>query len=318
MNTKTHTDIKRLRWIENYLPAHLRPYAYLMRLDRPIGIWLLLFPSWWSILLSSGDNVAYYDTIRACLLFSIGAIVMRGAGCVINDIWDRDLDKSVERTRTRPLAAGTVTPRQAIYFLATLLLFGLVVLLQFNFLTVCLGFLSIPLIITYPLMKRYTWWPQAFLGLTFNFGALMGWAAMTGTLPLPAYILYAACIFWTLGYDTIYAHQDKEDDVMAGIKSTAIYFGEDSPLWVCRFYALSSFLFFIALTTGQDAISIDSILAFLFLIPMLHLYWQIKVWEPYAQESSLRIFKSNRDYGFIMTIACLICWLVNLAYSSFF
>jgi 4-hydroxybenzoate polyprenyltransferase len=290
VNTKTHTDIKRLLWIER-LPVQMRPYAYLMRIDRPIGIWLLLLPGLWSIFLSNSDNVS---KLWASLLFTFGAVVMRAAGCIVNDLWDRDLDRLVERTRSRPIASGAVTVRNAIIFLATLLLIGLLVLVQFNAATIILGILTLPLILAYPLMKRVTWWPQAFLGLTFNFGALMGWSAMTGTIGLPAILLYIGGIFWTLGYDTVYAHQDKEDDLMAGIKSTALKFGDQSKAWIARFYAAASACFFLALMTAQG-----SLIAILFMLPMLHLAWQVRRWNPQSPESSLAMFKSNRDFGLL-------------------
>ena len=215
----------------------MQPYALLMRLDRPIGWWLLLLPGWWAIVLASGGvmnmNIKSWALMAA---FLIGAVVMRGAGCVVNDIWDRDLDKMVERTRERPLASGAVSVKQAAAFLSLLLMIGAAILLSMNMLTIMLGLLSLPLIALYPAMKRITYWPQLFLGLTFNFGALMGWAAVTGELSAAPLFLYLGGIFWTIGYDTIYAHQDKEDDALAGIKSTALKFGNRSKLWVSGFY----------------------------------------------------------------------------------
>ena len=277
----------------------MRPYAYLMRLDRPIGIWLLLLPGFWSITLAS-DGISHFGSHewRIIALFIIGAIIMRGAGCVVNDLWDRDLDKMVERTKNRPLASGAVSTRKGIVFLATLLLIGLVILLQFNVTTIILGIITIPLIMSYPLMKRFTWWPQAFLGLTFNFGALMGYSAITGQISLPSALLYLGGIFWTLGYDTIYAHQDKEDDIMAGIKSTALKFGENSKIWVGGFYALSTAsilgAYIIAGNTYTTSI--------LILIPALHFAWQLQAWNPNNQSSSLSIFKSNQITGLLILL----------------
>lgn len=291
MNTKIHTDIKREGWVEKLLPPLLRPYAALARLDRPIGIWLLLLPGWWAIILASGgatrmDGAGW----KIFALFGIGAIVMRAAGCVVNDLWDRDLDRQVARTSARPLASGEVRVRQAAGFLAALLGLGLIILLQMNALTVLLGVLSLPLIATYPLMKRFTWWPQLFLGFTFNFGALMGWSAVTGAIEFPAMLLYAGGIFWTLGYDTIYAHQDKEDDALAGIKSTALLFGVESKKFVSVFFSIAYVLIF---TASQS----------LFLIPAaLHLAWQLRAWKPDDAESSLRVFKSNRDFGILVLL----------------
>ncbi len=227
---------------------------------------------------------------------------MRGAGCVVNDLWDRDLDKLVERTKNRPIASGAVSTKAGLLFLATLLLIGLIILLQFNLVTVILGCLVVPLIISYPLMKRITWWPQAFLGLTFNFGALMGWSAITGEITAPAILLYIGGIFWTLGYDTIYAHQDKEDDAMAGIKSTALKFGKYSKLWVSIFYTLSILLILFAniLTDGLGLASA------LIIIPALHFAWQIYKWEQDNQSSSLYIFKLNQITGLLI----LLCFAI--------
>lgn len=286
-----HTDIKREGWVEKLLPPVLRPYAALARLDRPIGIWLLLLPGWWAILLASNKPTRMDGEVWEFLvLFGIGAVVMRAAGCVVNDLWDRDLDRQVGRTSLRPLASGEVTVRQAVIFLAALLVAALVILLQFNALTILLGVLSLPLIAVYPLMKRFTWWPQLFLGFTFNFGALMGWSAVTGSVDFPALLLYAGGIFWTLGYDTIYAHQDKEDDALAGIKSTALLFGEKSRRYVAAFFCIAYVLIF---TASQS----------LFLIPAaLHLAWQLYAWKPDDAESSLRTFKSNRDFGILVLL----------------
>ncbi len=303
VNTKTHTDIKKLIWIEQFIPKSVRPYAYLMRIDRPIGVWLLLLPGLWGIVLASGGLSSMSARhLYYIFLFIIGSILMRGAGCVINDLWDRDLDKMVERTKGRPLASGLVTVKQGVWFLATLLLIGFVILLQFNITTIILGCLTVPLIISYPLMKRITWWPQAFLGLTFNFSALMGWSAVNGDVSASALLLYGAGIFWTLGYDTIYAHQDKDDDVMAGIKSTALKFGDNSKIWVGGFYALS--LIFII-----EAAYIANGLSYLLMFatfPALHLVWQIKSWKPDNQTSSLKIFRSNRDLGLMVLVLFLI------------
>lgn len=302
VNTKAHTDIKRLVWVERFLPARFRPYAYLMRLDRPIGIWLLLLPSIWGIVHAT-PSFGTYALWKTVSLFCLGSVIMRGAGCVINDLWDKDLDRLVERTKHRPLASGIVSNRNAIAFLATLLLIGLCILLQFNGLTVFLGFLTIPLIVTYPLMKRITWWPQAFLGLTFNFGTLMGAAAITGTLTAPTILLYLAGIFWTLGYDTIYAHQDKEDDALAGIKSTALKFGVYSKQYVTLFFALTviCLLATLACTSG---LRVSCLLA---VLPAAHFIWQLRTWQPDDPASSLAIFKSNRLTG-LLILASLIAY----------
>lgn len=300
VNTNTHTDIKPPQWFESLLPADLHPYALLARLDRPIGIWLLLLPGWWGIVLASGG--LFHMGLKSwglMLLFGVGAIIMRAAGCVINDLWDRDLDKQVERTKARPLAAGTLNEKQAMIFLAGLLSAGLLILLTMNWTTIILGVLSIPLIVAYPYLKRITWWPQAFLGITFNFGALMGYSAVTGTLGFSALLLYLAGICWTLGYDTIYAHQDREDDAMAGIKSTARLFGEDSRRWVKSFYDLcAGFLVFAVLLQGGGLWGAIAIL-----MACSHLLWQMTEWQPEDPASSLRTFRANRDFGLLVLLA---------------
>lgn len=240
-------------------------------------------------------------TLYLFFLFLIGAVLMRGAGCVINDIWDQDLDKLVERTRTRPLAAGDVTRKQASLFLATLLLLSFIILLQLSFTAIVLGVLVLPLIVAYPFMKRITWWPQAFLGITFNFSALMGWAAVTNDISTTAILVYVSCLFWTIGYDTIYAHQDKEDDIIAGIKSTALKFGTYSKYWVSVFYILSFTCFFAALVS-MKAGTLSLALAPLLL---LHFLFQIYKWRPDCQSSSLKVFKSNLYAGLFMLYVSL-------------
>lgn len=302
MNTKTHTDIKPDHWIAK-LPGFARPYAYLIRFDRPVGIWLLLLPGWWAILLASGGVFAMNRMEWFIFaLFGVGAVVMRGAGCVVNDLWDRKLDRQVARTSQRPLAANQISLQDGLIFMAVLLLLGLAVLLQMNVITILLGVLVLPLIIIYPLMKRITWWPQAFLGLTFNFGALMGWSAVTGIVDTPAVWLYVSGIFWTLGYDTIYAHQDKEDDALAGVKSTALKLGDQSKKWVAGFYGVSFFFLLMAFWgASQTFLSV-----ILLLVAAGHLFKQVKTWQPDDPQNSLDLFKSNILYGFLVFLAaCL-------------
>lgn len=302
LNNKEHTDIKRLTRLESILPASARPYLYLLRLDRPVGVWLLLHPCLWSIALATGGINNF--TLGTCItisLFVLGAIIMRGAGCVINDLWDRDLDKMVERTKNRPLASGVISVKQGLAFLATLLLIGFIILLQFNYTTILLGCLSLPFIIAYPLMKRITWWPQTFLGLTFNFGALMGWAAVTGAIEAPAILLYIGGIFWTIAYDTVYAHQDKEDDAMAGIKSTARLFKENSKKWVSGFFVMALFLFAAAIITANGITPATALIG----LPAAHATRQMQKWNPEDNDSSLQTFKSNMLFGLTMLICCL-------------
>lgn len=288
------------------LPPAARPYALLMRLDRPIGWWLLLLPGWWAISLAAkGINGLTGFDVYLMILFFFGAIAMRGAGCIINDLWDRDLDAMVERTKARPLASGQVKIWQAAALLVFLLFFGLLVLVQTSGLAIWLGFLSMVFVLAYPYMKRITWWPQAFLGITFNFGVLIGWAAVTGGMSFTAVLMYVAAFFWTLGYDTIYAHQDKDDDRMIGIKSTALLFGERSKKWVAIFYAAAwSLLFLASYIAGSSLISLG-----LLILPGVHLMLQVILWNPDNPASSLRWFQSNRDCGLLFFLSFLLSGL---------
>lgn len=296
-----HTDIARHRWIER-LPSRIRPFFYLARIDRPIGIWLLLLPGWWGIILAVGGARGIdARTFELLILFAIGAIVMRAAGCVVNDLWDRDLDRKVARTRGRPLASGAVGMKSAFAFLAALLVAGFLILIQMPLVTILLGVLSLPLIAVYPLMKRITWWPQLFLGVTFNFGALMGWSAVTGTVGLAALCLYVAGIFWTLGYDTIYAHQDIEDDALAGIKSTARLFAERGKFWVVVFHGLTILFLCAAGVVAEAGTLYFLILAAASVFALrscLH-------WNPSDPASSLKVFRLARDFGVLIFIAAL-------------
>lgn len=290
------TDIRTDGWIDRFAPPTLRPYLKLARLDRPIGTWLLLFPCWWSLTLAGGGGL---PDLRLFVLFAVGAVVMRGAGCTINDILDRDFDAKVERTRLRPIPSGQVSVRQAFAFLALQMAIGLAVLLQMNGTTVLIGAASLILVFVYPLMKRITWWPQAFLGLTFNWGALVGWTAATGELALPAPILYVAGLFWTLGYDTIYAHQDKEDDVLIGVRSTALRLGAASPRWIAGFYAAAFALYAVAgWAAGMG-------FGFWLLLPLAgaQLVWQVATWRMDDPRDCLAKFKSNRWFGWLLLAA---------------
>lgn len=235
------TDIRRGNWVDRFLPSSLAPYARLARLHRPIGTWLLLFPGWWSLALAAPAK----PDLWLMGLFAVGALLMRGAGCTVNDIVDREFDGRVARTATRPIPSGAVSVRAAAIFLGLQLLLALIILLQMNRFAIALGAGSLALVATYPFMKRITYWPQAFLGLTFNWGALLGWAAATGRLEAPAFLLYAGGIAWTLFYDTIYAHQDKEDDALIGVKSTALKLGASTRPWLILF-AVVALAFWIA------------------------------------------------------------------------
>jgi 4-hydroxybenzoate polyprenyltransferase len=230
------SDILRDDWVERCLPRELRPYARLARLDRPIGTWLLLLPGWWGIALAAEG----WPNLRLLALFAAGAVAMRGAGCTVNDLADRHYDAEVARTRLRPLPSGAISVRQALVFLVLQAGLGAAVLFCLNRASILLGLTVIGLVITYPLMKRVTYWPQLFLGLNFNWGALLGWTAVRGGLGWPSVLLYLGGIFWTLGYDTIYAHQDKEDDRRIGLKSSALALGRHTRPWLFVFYAVAA------------------------------------------------------------------------------
>ncbi len=229
------SDIPKGSWVDHYLPTAARPYARMARFDRPIGTWLLLFPCWWSIALATPG----WPSLWLIALFGMGALIMRGAGCTFNDITDRNFDGMIARTADRPIPSGDVSVLQAVVYMLALGLIGLAILLQFNSFAVGVGAASLVLVVIYPFMKRITYWPQFVLGLTFNWGALLGWAAVRGDLQTPALILYVAGIFWTLGYDTIYAHQDKEDDLLVGVKSSALKLGDNTRPWLYVFYGLA-------------------------------------------------------------------------------
>jgi 4-hydroxybenzoate polyprenyltransferase len=242
VTSRSASDIPKGGWVDRFAPESFRPYARLARLDRPIGTWLLLFPCWWGIALAAPG----WPSLWLMALFALGAVVMRGAGCTYNDIVDRDFDARVARTVDRPIPSGVVSVKQAVAFLLAQLLLGLVILLSLSPTAIWLGVLSLALVFTYPLMKRVTWWPQFFLGLAFNWGALMGYAAVADALAAPSFVLYAAGILWTLGYDTIYAHQDKEDDALIGVKSSALRLGERTRPALYIFYTGAAILIGVA------------------------------------------------------------------------
>jgi len=286
------TDIPTEGWIERFAPRATRPYLRLARLDRPIGTWLLLLPCWWSVALATPT----WPDAKLFVLFAIGAVVMRGAGCTVNDIVDRNFDARVARTATRPIASGQVSVFQAFLFLGLLMVLGLSILVQFNAFSVAVGAASLILIALYPFMKRITYWPQLFLGFTFNWGALLGWAAIQGNLAAPAIVLYAAGIFWTLGYDTIYAHQDKDDDVLIGVKSTALKFGAGTKPWLVGFYTITIILLAATGLMANLAWPYYSGLT----LAAWQLAWQIRSVDIADPKNCLRRFKSNRDFGLIL------------------
>lgn len=290
-------------WVDRYAPALARPYLRLARADRPIGTWLLLLPCWWGLMLAvaadpGGATLHDLWIVVAC---GIGATLMRGAGCTWNDLADRKIDASVARTRSRPLPSGAVSPRAAFLWLCALSLVAFAILLTFNTFTILLACSSLVFVAIYPFAKRFTWWPQVFLGLAFNWGALVGWAAHTGSLGWPPVILYLAGIAWTLFYDTIYAHQDAEDDALIGVKSTARLFGENSPRWLFAFLVVS-----VCLLAAAAIMALAPVGA----LPLLagiggawafgwHLAWQLRHLDIEDGPTCLRLFRSNREAGLL-------------------
>ncbi len=289
-------------WVDTLAPAWSRPYLRLARLDRPIGSWLLLLPCWWSSALAA---VAAHNAVPSFIhiaLFFIGAFAMRGAGCTWNDIVDRDLDRSVERTRSRPIPSGQVGVVQATIFLILQALIGFAVLVSFNGFTIGLGIASLAIVAVYPFMKRITYWPQIVLGLAFSWGALMGWAAAFGRLDAPALLLYAGSIAWVIGYDTIYAHQDRDDDALIGIKSTALLFGARTKLMLGLFYSVAVILIGAAgFAAGAGLVFALGLVAF-----AAHLTWQIVRLDISDPDRCLALFKSDRDAGLILFAGLLL------------
>jgi len=292
-------------WVDGFAPPFVRPYLRLARLDRPIGSWLLLIPCWWSVGLT-GIRTDHFPSLWHIVLFLIGAFAMRGAGCTWNDLVDRDLDGLVERTRSRPIPSGQVTVAEATAFMMLQALIGFLVLIQFNRYTVITGICSLLVVAIYPFMKRITYWPQIVLGLAFSYGALMGWPAAFGRLDWPALVLYAGSICWVIGYDTIYAHQDREDDLLIGIKSTALLFGEETRPMLAKFYAAAVALIgFAGLMVGGRFIFVLGLIGF-----AAHLAWQVTQLDINDSARCLKLFKSNRDAGLILFGAMLLEVLV--------
>jgi 4-hydroxybenzoate polyprenyltransferase len=293
-----HTDIRATGWVA-YLPARLASYALLLRLDRPIGAWLLFLPGLWSILLARVD---FSRTLWLLALFGLGSVLMRGAGCIVNDLWDRELDRQVTRTAERPLASGAVSLREAIALLGLLLFLSLMILLMLAPLAQELGVASLALVALYPAAKRVTWWPQAVLGITFSWAAPMGYAAATGRLSAAAMALYAAAFFWILGYDTIYAHQDREDDALVGVRSTARLLGDRTRPFLIGCYGAMVLLLVLAGSLAKLSPLYDAAL----IVPGLLLgrqIWQLDINNP---ELCLKLFKSNREVGLAIGAAILL------------
>ncbi len=298
---RPHTDIVATGWVAR-LPRPWLPYLLLARIDRPIGIWLLFLPGLWGILLS---RPAPIEALRLILLFASGAIVMRAAGCVVNDLWDRDIDRLVARTASRPLASGMLRPRQALVFLAVLLLIGLAILLQLNPLAQLLGAGSLLLVALYPLAKRVTWWPQLMMGFTFGFGAPLGYAAGADRLDAAGVVLYGVAILWDLGFDTIYAHQDREDDALVGVRSTARLFGEQTAPFLAACYGAAVMLLVLAGWLAGLGAWFYPTLA----VPAALLARQVAVLDVHDPGLCLRLFRANREAGLAIGAAILVGWV---------
>jgi 4-hydroxybenzoate polyprenyltransferase len=306
-------DASPSNWVDRWAPIAWRPYLRLGRFDRPIGAWLLLFPCWWSQSLAQVASREPFPNFRYLLLFAVGSFAMRASGCAYNDYIDRHIDARVRRTASRPIPSGQVTPEAALAFTAIMALVGLAVLLQFNWFTIWLSISSLLIVAIYPFAKRVTPYPQLVLGLAFNWGALVGWTAIKGSLDWPAVALYAGCVLWTVGYDTIYAHQDKEDDALLGIGSTALHFGDDTISFVGAVYGLAGILW---LTAGALA---GAHLVFFLSVTLvfLQMSWQVATLDIRDPANCLRRFRSNRDVGLAVFLGLIVdmglSWFAGLS-----
>jgi 4-hydroxybenzoate polyprenyltransferase len=299
-------DAQRGNWVDRYAPDWLKPYARLARWDRPIGFWLLFWPCGFSLGLAAVKNPGAGFNWWALALCLIGAVAMRGAGCTFNDIVDRDIDNKVERTRSRPIPSGQVSVRNAVLFMIAQALVGVLVLLQFNTLTVLIGAASLLLVAIYPFMKRITWWPQFFLGLAFSWGALVGWSAQVNAIGVPSILLYVGCILWVIGYDTIYALQDIEDDALIGVRSTARLFGRRVRLAVMLFYAAAVAFWLVAANLVGSGWAFGLAL----LAPAAILGWQVMTLDGREAGNALARFKANHWVGAALTGALVLEWLI--------
>jgi 4-hydroxybenzoate polyprenyltransferase len=307
-------DAPKGNWVDRFAPGPARPYLRLSRADRPIGTWLLLIPCLWAIALAGGADGAFRTwDIWLVLSCGVGAFLMRGSGCTWNDITDRKIDAAVTRTQSRPLPSGQVTVVGALVWMAAQALVAAVILFTYNWLAVALGVASLALVAIYPFAKRFTWWPQVFLGLAFNWGALLAWAAHAGKVPPAALLLYAGGIAWTLYYDTIYAHQDREDDALIGVKSTARLFGDNSRKWLWGFFALTILFMAAAVVLAHApagrALAMVTALAGIWAMGW-HIAWQMRRLDLDDPASCLVVFRSNRDAGLIpVPFLAVAAWL---------
>lgn len=306
-DTKVADAVKN-SWVDTKAPQSWRPYLRMMRADRPIGWWLLLLPCWQSLALAGVTTGFRWSDLWLAAAFLIGAVAMRGAGCCLNDIVDHRIDAKVERTRSRPIPSGAVTVTQAAICTGALCLIGLAVLLTMNTTAIAVAFASLIFVVIYPFMKRVTYWPQLFLGFAFNWGALVAWAAHTGSLGWPAFWLYIGGICWTIGYDTIYAHQDREDDIAIGVKSTALRFGTRTCAWLTGFYTAAVVLAGAAmLTAGLPPFALIALTPY-----ALHLAWQLRALDIDDGAQCLRLFRANRDAGLLLVAGILVSGAISL------
>ncbi|HVY17285.1 MAG TPA: 4-hydroxybenzoate octaprenyltransferase [Rhodopila sp.] len=296
-----HTDIIAHGWVARF-PDRWRPYLLLARLDRPIGAWLLFLPGLWGILLARTSPL---ESLRLIVLFGIGSVVMRSAGCVVNDLWDRDIDRKVARTAGRPLASGALQARHALLFLALLLAIGLAILLQLNPLSQVLGVASLVLVGLYPLAKRVTWWPQLVMGFTFGYGAPLGFTAAAGRVDAAWAAIYLAAILWDLGFDTIYAHQDREDDALIGVRSTARLFGDRTRPFLAACYVATM----AALALAGWLAGLGPWFYLALILPAALLARQVAMLDIDDPALCLRLFRANREVGLAVGLAILAGWL---------
>jgi 4-hydroxybenzoate polyprenyltransferase len=307
------SDAVRGNWVDHTAPEWTRPYLRLSRADRPIGTWLLLLPCWWGLFLSAlSQNRFGWDGAWILIACAAGSWLMRGAGCTWNDITDRKFDSQVERTRSRPIPSGQVSTKQAAVWMVAQALIAFLILLTLNINAILLGFLSLVPVAIYPFAKRYTYWPQAFLGIAFNWGALLAWTAHSGSLGWPAVVLYLSGLAWTLFYDTIYAHQDKEDDVMIGVKSTALLFGAETPKWMRRFLVATLLLMLAAIllaTSERNLLSLVVAVGGAWAFGW-HLVWQLQKLDIDDSDGLLALFRANRNAGLIPVLFFLVALFI--------